>query len=180
MTLQLTAEQRAIVAQAKEITKGSQSERNRALRAERKERRKQLAESAAPNKRDPRQHDAGFLAWLHVDLPCIGCLIEGPGPVGYGEIEACHQKVAIASKGWSKGGLGPRVSDARACPLCVWHHRLAGNSCDTGGQRKFWDRVGLGDEVATFCAELYSAYRCHEYGEPIILGWAAAGKAARS
>lgn len=179
MTLNLTAEQRAIVAQAKAITKGSQAERNRAARAERKERRKQLAESAAPNKRDPRQLDAGFLAWLHVDLPCIGCLIEGPGPVGYGEIEACHQKLSIAAKGWAKAGLGPRTHDHRCVPLCQWHHTIAANACDKG-QRQFWDRLGLGDDVATFCAELYSAYRCHEYGEPIIRAWAGVGKAGRS
>jgi len=180
MALNLTAEQRAIVAQAKEITKTSQAERNRALRAERKERRKQLAQSTAPNKRDPRQLDAGFLSWLHVDLPCIGCLIEGPGPVGFASIEAAHQKVAIAAKGWSKGGLGPRVHDAgRTCPLCQWHHTIAANACDNG-QRQFWDRLGLGDDVADFCRELALAYRNHDDGAQVVKSWAAAGLAGRA
>lgn len=177
--INLTAEQREIVAQAKAITKDSQSDRNRALRAERKERRKALAESAAPNKRDPRQHDAGFLAWLHVDLPCIGCLIEGPGPVGFATIEACHQKLAIAAKGWAKSGLGPRTHDHKCAPLCQWHHTIAANACDKG-QRQFWDRLGLGDHVADFCADLFHAYRTHEDGASVVRSWATGGKAGRS
>ena len=27
--------------------------------------------------RDPRQEDAAYLAWLHVDTDCIACMIEG-------------------------------------------------------------------------------------------------------
>ena len=175
----LTAEQREIVAQGKAITKASNAERNKALRAERKERRKQLAESAAPNKRDPRQLDAGFMSWLHVDLPCIACLIEGPGAVEYANIEAAHQKVAIAAKGWSKGGLGPRVHDGgRTCPLCAWHHTIAANACDKG-QRQFWDRLGLGDDIADFCRDLYTAYRAHDDGATVVRSWAAAGLSGR-
>ena len=124
--------------------------------------------------RDPRQTDAAFMAWLHVDVDCIACLIEGrhasPGP-----IEAAHQKLAIASKGWREGGLGPRIHDARCCPLCAWHHRLATNSCDTGGQRKFWDRMGLGDRIADFCAALHAAFRSGAPAMPVILQFAAAG-----
>lgn len=175
----LTAEQRAIVAQGKAITKTANADRNKALRAERKDRRAQLAESAAPGKRDPRQLDPGFLSWLHDDLPCIGCLIEGPGPVEFATIEAAHQKLSIAAKGWKKAGLGPRTHDARCVPACAWHHTIAANACDKG-QRQFWDRLGIGDEVATFCAELFHAYRCHEDGEPIVRAWAAFGLAARA
>lgn len=121
--------------------------------------------------RDPRQVDPAFLAWLHVDTDCIACLIEGR-PERAGPIEAAHQKVAIAAKGWRQGGLGPRIHDHRCAPLCAWHHRLAPNSCDTGGQRKFWDRLGLGDDVADFCAELHAAYRADEPAMPIIRRWA--------
>lgn len=117
--------------------------------------------------RDPRQTDAAFMAWLHVDTDCIACLIEGraakPGP-----IEAAHQKLAIAAKGWREGGLGPRVHDNRCVPLCAWHHRLAPNSCDTGGQRKFWDRLGLRDAVADFASALHAAFRSGAPAMPVI------------
>lgn len=126
----------------------------------------------AKGHRDPRQVDPAFMAWLHVDTDCIACLIEGrpdqPGP-----IEAAHQKLAIAAKGWREGGLGPRVHDHRCAPLCAWHHRLAPNSCDTGGQRKFWDRLGLGDGVADFCRDLYAAFTTDEPPMPIIRAYAA-------
>ena len=125
--------------------------------------------------RDPRQTDAAYLAWLHVDTDCIACLIEGRPAFGGGSaevIEAAHQKLAIASRGWREGGLGPRIHDARCAPLCAWHHRLAPNSCDTGGQRKFWDRLGLGDGVADFCADLKAAFDQGRPAMPVIVQWA--------
>ena len=121
----------------------------------------------AKGQRDPRQVDPAFMAWLHVDTDCIACLIEGR-PARTGPIEAAHQKLAIASKGWREGGLGPRIHDHRCAPLCAWHHRLAPNSCDTGGQRKFWDRLGLGDGVADFCRDLHTAFTTDEPALPII------------
>lgn len=121
--------------------------------------------------RDPRQKDAAFLSWLHVETDCIACLIEGRPAFGGGGaemIEAAHQKLAVASRGWREGGLGPRIHDARCVPLCAWHHRLAPNSCDTGGQRKFWDRLGLGDRIADFCADLFAAFKADKPAIEVI------------
>lgn len=178
MAISFTADQRATLDEAARIKREAAKPVKAANRLEKRERRKALAESAAPNKRDPRQLDAGFMSWLHVDLPCIGCLIEGPGPVGYGAIEAAHQKMSIHAKGWKKAGLGPRTHDVgRCCPLCAWHHRLSRNSCDVGGQTNFWARMGIGDDVADFCAELFHAYRTHDDGAAVVRAWAAAGLA---
>lgn len=121
--------------------------------------------------RDPRETDKAFMAWLHVDTDCIACLIEGR-PADCGAIEAAHQKLAISAKGWREGGLGPRIHDSRCAPLCTWHHRLAPNSCDTGGQRKFWDRLGLGDGVADFCADLYAAFKADAPAMAVIRSYA--------
>lgn len=153
-----------------------------ALRAEKKAQKRMFY---SPNKlrsrtfkpdgkgqRDPRQEDKAYLAWLHEGTDCIACLIEGRR-AERGPIEAAHQKLAIASKGWREGGLGPRVHDRRCVPLCAWHHRLAPNSCDTGGQRKFWDRLGLRDGIADFCADLNAAFDRGQPAMPVIRKWAA-------
>lgn len=55
-------------------------------------------------------------------------------------------------------GLGKRIHDARVVPLCTLHHTGLPNACDNG-QRKFWDRLGLGDRIADLCAELYAAFK---------------------
>lgn len=180
MTLSYTAEQRAKIAEAEQIKRAVAKPLKAANRLEKKARQKALIQSEAPNKRDPRQVDAGFMSWLHVDLPCIGCLIEGPGPVGYATIEAAHLKMSIHAKGWKKAGLGPRTHDARCAPLCQWHHRISRNSCDVGGQANFWARMGLGDDVADFCAELFHAYRTHDDGAVVVRAWAAAGLSGRA
>lgn len=177
MALTRTLEERRAIEIANGVKKRESQERARARAAQRRQTQAAIKESAAPNKRDPRQKEAAFMAWLHIDLPCIGCLIEGPGPVGHANIEAAHQKQSIAAKGWSKSGLGPRTHDFKACPLCIWHHRLARNSCDVGGQAKFWDRLGIGDDVADFCRDLFAAFRADEPGRPVVLAYAAAGRA---
>lgn len=179
MTLR-TLEERRVLELANKIKKRESQERARARAAQRRESAKAREEAPSSNQRDPRQRDAGFLAWLHENLPCIGCLVEGPGPVEFANIEAAHQKVAIAAKGWSKGGLGPRVHDlGRTCPLCAWHHTLAVNACDKG-QRQFWDRLGLGDEVADFCRDLANAYKAGRPGRPVVTSFAAAAIANRA
>jgi hypothetical protein len=133
---------------------------------------KAVTASSAPGKRQPRERDSQFMSWLHQDIPCIACLIEGQGPSEARHIEAAHQKLAIAAKGWSNGGLGPRVSDARCVALCAWHHRLAPNSCDTGGQRKFWDRLGIGDNVADLCRSLHATFLAGGDGAAVVYRFA--------
>lgn len=176
----LTHEERQAVDLGKAITRRENQARNRARRAESKERQKAVIASTAPGKRDPRQRDAAFLSWLHEDIPCLGCLIEGPGPVAYATIEACHLKISIAAKGWAKAGLGNRTHDHRCAPLCAWHHRLAANSCDTGGQLKFFTRLGLGTDVADFCRELFDAFKAGNSGRDVVMAWVVAARANRA
>ena len=134
--------------------------------------------------RDPRRRDPSYLSWLHKGIPCIACLIEGrrptvtgiwekPGTALHFPIEAAHQKLAIAAHGWEIGGGGVRTHDDRCVPLCAWHHRLAPDSCDNG-QRKFWDRLGLRDEVAVFCRELYEAFTEGHSGAAVVRHFAEA------
>lgn len=132
-----------------------------------------IASAQAVEQRQPRVRDPGYLDWLH-DLPCIACLIEGrdlsiinhPTMVS---IEAAHQKHTDL-RGPS---LGKRPSDAAACPLCTWHHRLAPDACDPA-QRKFWDRLGV--DVGAFCKALHDAYRAGDPGEPVVRRFAGEGR----
>lgn len=156
------AELNALLARAKEIKERAKAPAIHRLNVERKARNKAIQGDAG--QRDPRQHDDAFQSWLH-DWDCIACLIEG-GPGG--PIEAAHQKLAIAAKGWREGGLGPRIHDARCVPLCTHHHRLDLNSCDLGGQRKFWDRLGLYDLIADFCRDLHAAFKADASGADVI------------
>lgn len=121
----------------------------------------------AKGQRDPRQTDAAYLSWLHEDTVCIACLIEGEPMNPHGlpnRIEAAHQNLAIAGKGWRERGGGKRIHDARTVPLCTLHHTGLPNACDNG-QRKFWDRLGLGDDIADFAAALYAAFK---HGAPAL------------
>lgn len=127
--------------------------------------------------RDPRQTSPAFLAWLHVDTACIACLIEGKPANPHGlqsTIEAAHQNLAISGKGWRERGGGKRIHDARCVPLCTLHHTGLPNACDNG-QRKFWDRLGLGDQIADFCADLFAAFQADRPAIDVIRQYAAAG-----
>lgn len=122
------------------------------------------AATGAFGQRAPRRKERDYLAWLHEDIPCVACLIDGGRPIG--PIEAAHQKLAIAGF-WKEGGGGMRTHDERCVPLCRWHHRIDVNACDNG-QRKFWDRLGVRDEVVTLCRELHDAFKWNQSGEAVV------------
>lgn len=115
--------------------------------------------------RQPREHDAAYMAWLREIGLCIACLIEGR-PAQLGPIEAAHQKLNIAAKGWTKVS-GRRVHDRQCVGLCRWHHQDAPNACDKG-QRQFWARLGIGDGVANLCADLYHAFKGGNPGAHVL------------
>lgn len=163
-----TLEQRQILDQAAKIRRDEKKALGKSRKQDKRATARARAEAPAPGQRDPRQLDEAFVAWLHDGIPCIAGLIEGGCA---GPIEAAHQKLAIAGKGWAGTGLGPRAHDARCAPLCARHHRLAPNSCDTGGQRKFWDRLGLGDGVADLCRALHAAFLAGQPGGPVVRGF---------
>jgi hypothetical protein len=109
-----------------------------------------------------REKDPKFIAWLHKDIPCIGCEIEQnpTWPVVH-PIEAAHQRHA---KG--RGGmLGRRPDDADTCPLCEWHHRTGPNCCDPAN-RKFWERLGV--DVGAFCRALFDAFKNGRPGDEVV------------
>lgn len=159
-----TLEQREVIQQADAIKRAER-------KASKAARPKRERPAPGPNPKDPRERDVAYLRWLHEGLSCIACLIEHPGfvwsPSALYPVEAAHQKLAIASRGWREGGLGPRVHDRRCVPLCSWHHTQAPNACDKG-QRHFWDRLGLFDKVADLCRDLYAAFLAGGDGEPVI------------
>jgi hypothetical protein len=156
-----TPEQRAIIQQAQAIKNAPKREQRQRARERRK------AHVASEGQRNPPDRLEAFKAWLR-ELPCIACIIEGPPPIGArSNMEAAHQKLAIASRGWKEGGGGLRTSDRRSVGLCRYHHQDAPNACDKA-QRKFWDRLNIGDAVADLCQALYAAYEAGQPGEPII------------
>lgn len=134
-----------------------------------------------PGQRNPRELDPAYLSWLHVDVACIACLVEGKPVNQHGlqsTIEAAHQNMAIDAKGWRERGGGKRIHDARCVPLCTLHHTGLPNACDNG-QRKFWDRLGLGDAIADFCAALHTAFKADAPAMPVIRQFAAMALASR-
>lgn len=113
-----------------------------------------------------RDHDADYMAWLH-DQPCIGCIVLGPAPRESAHIEAAHQKLQRAERGWNRT-LGRRSHDRQCVPLCAWHHRLGPTCCDPA-QRKFWETLGLTvDDVIDFATDLYAAFQAEARGAPVI------------
>lgn len=112
----------------------------------------------------PRERDGDYLAWLHEDVPCIACLILGPGPEKHCHIEAAHQKAQDAERGWHKL-MGRKVHDRQCVALCAWHHRIAPNCCDPA-QGKFWALLGV--DVIAFCDDLYRAFANGDQGQFVV------------
>lgn len=174
--MKLTSEQRTLRDQWKAVEREGRAN-DRATRPKVAPKPKMPRNTAKP--KNGRERDFGFLTWLHEDLPCIACLIEGraydphrgtaSGAAGY-RMEAAHQKHTDL-KG---AALGRRPSDSATCPLCAWHHRLAPNCCDPA-QAKFWDRLQV--NVGDFCRALFDAYRAGQPGEPVIRDFAARANA---
>lgn len=165
------------------LTDHTEADLARALAEKRKDRRMASPRKVkttrvmptAAGQREPRARDDRYLAFLR-QLPCVACLIEGPPlPGARTNMEAAHQKLAIASRGWKEGGGGVRTHDHRCVGLCRWHHQDAPNACDKA-QRKFWDRLNIGDAVADLCQALRRAFPNHEAAVQVLRDFAAGAR----
>ena len=160
---------RALEAERRGIRKRYNDERKRQLKAEKRVREKRTG-------RARRDVDETYIGWLHVDLPCIACLLFGETAA---RIEAAHQKINAPTRGVQKR-LGVRPSDMWCVPLCESHHRSGPLRCDPA-QAKFWGTVGLNsDQVADFCIALYRAFEAEADGAAIVRDFASLAAAQRA
>lgn len=123
-------------------------EQRQARRARLKAQRQAVRLSMAPNKRQPRETDPGFLAWLRRQ-PCEAAHLGGCD----GPIEAAHIRYSDFRAGSRNPGMQSKNHDRHANALCRHHHQ-----CDQhkGNERAFWSRLGK-DAYATAAAS-YAKY----------------------
>lgn len=148
----LTAEKRKAVAdlkrEIKALTSTDRKERNAALARARKARSTALKASDAPNKREERELDRGFLAYLRRQ-PCEAAHLGGCS----GPVEAAHIRFNDGP-GRQNPGAGRKNHDRHANPLCHFHHQ---HDQHRRRERTFWE--ALGKDAYDTAAGHYAAYR---------------------
>lgn len=147
--MRLSAEERAILSEAKRIQRQARKESARA-------RPKAIQPAAAAKgQREVRQTDPGFLAYLRRQ-PCEA---RGFGPCS-GPIEAAHVRYSDAAAGAINPGMQRKNHDRHANPLCRGHHQ---RDQHRRSERAFWE--GLGKDAYATAARHFSAYRGDPQGD---------------
>lgn len=97
--------------------------------------------------RQPRLHDAGFLAFVRTKKCCV---------CGGSPTEAAHIRMASEEHGKRYTGMQERPDDRWCTPLCAWCHRNGFDAQHRLGEKKFWDLFELNPfEIAL---RLYAEY----------------------
>lgn len=147
----LTHEKREAIAALKrqlaDLTSDDKARVREAMRKARRERAAVVRASKAPNKRDERQRDTGFLAYLR-RLPCEAAHLGGCD----GPIEAAHIRFSDGAQARNPG-MGRKNHDRNATPLCRHHHQ---HDQHRRNERAFWRDVGK-DPYAVAAAH-YAAF----------------------
>lgn len=155
----LTHEERKEVdrvkAELRKLTARKRTEDSAKLRAHRKEMVKRVGKRA-PEQRQPRERDPGYLAFLR-RLPCIAGLL-GDGDCE-GATQAAHLRFSDHKQGRTNPGLQSKPSDRHATPLCAGHHLRDQHA---GEERAFWNRLGI--DPGDLSNALYAAYLAGEDG----------------
>lgn len=133
--MNLTAEQRAVVNEAKRIQREA---RKAATKARPK----------SPKADRGRERDNGFLAYLRRQ-PCEAA---GVGPC-LGPVEAAHVSYRVAGIP-NSFGRGVKNHDRHANPLCATHHAVQHGM---GSEQRFW--AGLGKDAYETAARHFAAYQ---------------------
>lgn len=118
-------------------------EQRKERRAREKVRRDALRSSTAPNKRQPREHDKTYLAFIRRQ----SCMICGTNR----GVEAAHVRAGYPEAGWRSTGMGEKPNDRRTLPLCAEHHREGPKAQHAARERDWW--AGHGIDPPTACAE---------------------------
>jgi hypothetical protein len=127
---------------------GETPEERKERRAQRRARDQAVRASKAPGKRDVREREPAFLAYLRRQ-PCEARDLGGCS----GPIEAAHIRYSDAGKGFNPG-MGRKNHDRHANPLCRHHHQ---HDQHTRAERAFWDR--LGKDAYETAARHHAAFR---------------------
>jgi hypothetical protein len=148
----LAADKRRALADLKrQIADLTSDDRAKAAAARKKARQARAAAlraSAAPNKREERERDPGFLAYLRRQ-PCEAAHLGGCS----GPIEAAHIRFSDGP-GRRNPGAGRKNHDRHANPLCRHHHQ---HDQHCRAERAFW--AALGKDAYERAAAHFAAYR---------------------
>jgi hypothetical protein len=127
-------------------------EQRKKRRAEQKAKREALKLSTATNKRQPREHDKPYLAFIRRQ-PCMICSTTRA-------VEAAHVRAGYPEAGWRPTGMQEKPNDRRTLPLCREHHREGPKAQHNARERSWWAAHGIFPPDA--CAELERRYEAAE------------------
>jgi hypothetical protein len=168
MTLHRTAEDRArfyaLRAELNDLNADAAAARKESRRAQRKATKAARAESPMKDQREPREHDAPYLAWIR-GLKCVGC-VQDQTPSRSMRSEAAHVRFADARAGWKHTGKGEKPHDRRTLPLCLGHHREGPKSQHAAGERAWWEARGI--YPPDLCAAVEVAFEAGADGNEVI------------
>lgn len=136
----------------------------------RKERARAVGSTFA-GQRQPRELDAGYLAFLR-RLPCIVGLIEGGCE---GATQAAHLRFSDAKQGRRNPGMGSKPHDRHANPLCEGHHLRDQHARQ---EQALWNRIGI--DPGDLSAALYAAYLAGEDGLAVLRRFTPSGAEIQS
>lgn len=128
-------------------------------RAKDRAKRERAIDRSRQEQRQPRERDAGYLAWLR-RLPCAAGVLGHPGCGG--ATQAAHVRYSAAGKGRNPG-LQSKNHDRHANPLCEAHHL---HDQHRRKEQAFWADVGV--DAYDLSAALYAAYLAGEDGASVL------------
>jgi hypothetical protein len=136
-------------AKIRELEKPTKDAARKGRSADRRARHKALKASAAPNKRQERQHDKAYLAHVRRQPCIVGPILGGCE----GRIDPAHLRFGEPKVGRLNPGMGKKPDDRWVLPLCRKHHEAQHAA---GNERRWWAQVGIDPNAA--CIERYAAF----------------------
>lgn len=145
-------EERETLAAAAAIKRRESKERRKANKEAARKHVEAWAKSSMSNRKDVRERNNAFLAFVRRH-PCAAAHLGGCS----GPIEAAHIRYSCAAAGVRNPGLQARNHDRHANPLCRHHHQ---SDQHKRRERDFWSTVGI--DAYQNAARLYARFLAGE------------------